>query len=253
MFITQKIHGTNAQVYVYKTTDGLLDLKVGSRTRWITPEQDNYGFARFVYANKEAFLALGPGRHFGEWAGPGINSGEGPSQKTFILFDFWKFPPERTLPPQTVVVPILYKGKTDLNQIQVQMDLLKYKGSSLVPGFMRPEGIVVTIAGQRFKNVFDNEETKWIEADQKYRDEKDTNLKEGLEKYGHLLQPIRLEKLLSKDETYTVDYPKSMTKIVSDYFEDLVIEIGLKPEEILKAKRALGKNVYTFVKEIVEK
>lgn len=76
MSITQKIHGSNAQVYIYKDNNGNMQLLTGSRSRWITPEDDNYGFAKFVYENKEEFIEkLGEGRHFGEWASPGINSG----------------------------------------------------------------------------------------------------------------------------------------------------------------------------------
>ena len=40
--VTEKIDGTNAQVTI--TEDG--DIFAGSRSRWITPEDDNYGFAR---------------------------------------------------------------------------------------------------------------------------------------------------------------------------------------------------------------
>jgi ATP-dependent RNA circularization protein (DNA/RNA ligase family) len=39
--ITEKIDGTNAQVVI--TEDG--QVLAGSRTRFITPEDDNYGFA----------------------------------------------------------------------------------------------------------------------------------------------------------------------------------------------------------------
>ena len=44
IIITEKLDGTNAQVFI--TEDG--DLFAGSRTRWITPQDDNYGFARWV-------------------------------------------------------------------------------------------------------------------------------------------------------------------------------------------------------------
>ena len=72
MTVTQKIHGTNAQIYIYEQ-DGQKHLLCGSRTRWIAPGNDNHGFAQFVYERKEKLIeALGLGRHFGEWAGPGI-------------------------------------------------------------------------------------------------------------------------------------------------------------------------------------
>jgi hypothetical protein len=44
MTITEKIDGTNAQVFV--TEEG--QVFAGSRTRWVTPENDNYGFAAWV-------------------------------------------------------------------------------------------------------------------------------------------------------------------------------------------------------------
>jgi len=40
--ITEKIDGTNAQIFMPE--DG--QLLIGSRSRWITPDQDNFGFAR---------------------------------------------------------------------------------------------------------------------------------------------------------------------------------------------------------------
>ena len=52
--ITEKIDGTNAQICI--TEEG--EFLVGSRTRWITPEDDNYGFARWANENKEELLRL---------------------------------------------------------------------------------------------------------------------------------------------------------------------------------------------------
>lgn len=289
MSITQKIHGSNAQVFIFEnriplgqvpkdiTAEELvaqfgerqlevtpysdetssvtaveLDLLVGSRTRWITPEDDNFGFARFVYANKAEFIEkLGVGRHFGEWAGPGINSGEGLTQKTFVLFDWWKFPVERPLPPQTVVVPLLYRGAMDAQKIEEVMADLKANGSKLAPGFMRPEGVVVSVAGVRYKKVFEAEETQWKKGDgTKERIEKISNELE----VDHLLQPIRLEKLLSRDEKYIVTYPNSLGHIASDYIADLVKEEQIKgtEEEIRAYRKALGSKLYAMIKETMK-
>lgn len=256
LFITQKIHGSNAQVYVFQKEDGSLDLAVGSRNRWIAPGNDNYGFAEMVYANKQAFIdSLGPGRHYGEWAGPGINSGEGLMQKTFVLFDHWKYPPERPLPPNTVIVPVLYAGAFDLGKVEETMNDLKTNGSKLVPGYMRPEGVVVNMKGQRYKKVFEAEETRWKDADPEYQKQKSREQNGALEKYGHLLQPIRLEKLLSRDESYLKEYPKSMGKIVNDYFVDLVKEDQIQgtETEVKGIKKLLGGNLFKFVQETVER
>jgi len=219
MTITQKLHGSNAAVLIYEE-DGVKKLLCGSRTRWITPESDNYGFAAFVHSNKEEFIEkLGVGHHFGEWCGPGINSGEGLTQKTFALFDVRKFPADRPLPPQTRVVPLLYTGKIDTVAIDDAMLMLKTHGSQFVPEFMHPEGVVVNIGGHRYKKVFDAEETQWKGKDPNYvkrvKDEVD---------YSHLLQPIRLEKLLSRDEQYKLGFPKNLPLIVDAYIDDLAKE-----------------------------
>lgn len=251
MSITQKIHGTNAQVFIYKDANGELDLLVGSRTRWITPENDNYGFASFVYGNKQEFIdKLGIGTHFGEWAGPGINSGEGLTEKTFILFDFYKYPDARPLPPKTKVVPLLYRGKLDFLQIDKCSNRLLIEGSALVPGFMRPEGVVIIIGGIRYKRVFETEESKWQGGDgTKDKLDKIKNLN-----YGYLLQPIRLEKLLSRDEIYTREYPKSLPNIVRDYFQDLVSEsqVSGTDDEIKAVRRGCSSDIFNFVKKIME-
>jgi hypothetical protein len=82
-----KLHGTNAAVQV--TPEGVLECQ--SRERLITPEDDNSGFARWVYSRKEEWLkALSPGTVvFGEWAGPGIMKGVALNkipEKVFAVF-----------------------------------------------------------------------------------------------------------------------------------------------------------------------
>jgi hypothetical protein len=68
VIVTEKIDGTNAQIFIGE--DGTI--MAGSRTRWITPQDDNFGFAGWVDAHRDELLTLGPGRHFGEWWGAGI-------------------------------------------------------------------------------------------------------------------------------------------------------------------------------------
>ena len=77
IIVTEKIDGTNAQVHI--TEDG--KITAGSRTRWITPEADNFGFAAWGQENRGHLLELGPGSHFGEWWGAGIQPFE--SKKFF--------------------------------------------------------------------------------------------------------------------------------------------------------------------------
>ncbi len=248
--ITQKMHGTNASVWIIPNAEGGIDFNVGSRTRFITPDDDNYGFARFVYENKDKFIELlGPGVHFGEWAGPGINSGEGLTEKTFFLFDHWKYPEGRPLPPRTRVVPVLAKGGgTQAVPIEAVFMALKSNGSQAAPGFMRPEGIVVEINGMKMKHVFEAEETQWKKGST--HGKAATVQGDPLPSVDHLLQPIRLEKLLSRDEALVRGMPDTLPSIVRLYVADLDAEGQLEAAEDMKViqKKALGKVVFGFVK-----
>lgn len=96
---TIKMHGSNAAVG-FSDTNGLW---VQSRTRIITPEADNYDFAKHVYQRKEAFEALLKNiasffkidlenDHivvFGEWCGEKIQNRVAISAlpRMFVLFD----------------------------------------------------------------------------------------------------------------------------------------------------------------------
>jgi hypothetical protein len=109
--ITEKIDGTNAQIFIDLMTGEFL---VGSRTRWITPENDNAGFARWAYAHKDELIeGLGDGHHFGEWWGQGIQRGYGLKEKRFSLFNVAKWSDESTRPACCGVVPTLYTGIFD--------------------------------------------------------------------------------------------------------------------------------------------
>lgn len=139
IIVTEKIDGTNGQVYVGE--DGLV--LAGSRSRWITPADDNAGFARWVCENKEELReVLGPGRHFGEWWGSGIQRRYGLSEKRFSLFNVERWG-TGVLPSCCHVVPTLYRGPFHLSQIEFCLDQLKREGSVAAPGFMRPEGVVI--------------------------------------------------------------------------------------------------------------
>lgn len=141
VIVTEKIDGTNAQIFI--SEDG--EFQAGSRTRWITPENDNHGFARWAYEHKAELLMLGPGRHFGEWWGSGIQRGYGLANgdKRFSLFNVQRWGCTDPLPPCCGVVPILWRGNLlDLDLDDVVNDLIA-NGSVAAPGFMKPEGVVV--------------------------------------------------------------------------------------------------------------
>lgn len=139
--ITEKIDGTNASIYIGE--DG--EFLVGSRKQWITPENDNYGFAKWAYEHKEELMRLGPGHHFGEWWGSGIQRGYGlqKGEKRFSLFNTsrWVENPDR--PNCCNVVPVLYQGLFSTNIVDSCLDILARNGSFASPGFMQPEGVVI--------------------------------------------------------------------------------------------------------------
>ena len=154
IIVTEKIDGTNAQVCI--TEDGRI--LAGSRTRWITPENDNFGFAAWVRDNAEELLKLGPGSHFGEWWGAGIQRRYGLSEKRFSLFNVARWGEER--PACCDVVPVLYRGEFDTAAVEDCIASLREFGSRAAPGFMKPEGVVVFhIAGNvGFKKTLEKDD-----------------------------------------------------------------------------------------------
>ncbi len=179
--ITEKIDGTNAQVFILgKLEEGYAQrvglpviaenddawMFAGSRTRFITPTDDNFGFAKWVQANADALWALGQGRHFGEWWGHGVQRGYGLTEKRFSLFntarwaddrDREKFPTDR--PGCCSVVPVLYRGIFDTKAVENCLSFLATDGSMAAPKFMKPEGVVVfhTAASMMFKKTIEKD------------------------------------------------------------------------------------------------
>ena len=139
VIVTEKLDGTNGQIFI--TDDG--QMFVGSRNRWITPQSDNYGFARWCEENKQELMKLGPGRHFGEWWGKGIQRGYGLDERRFSLFNTYRWSDPKVRPACCDVVPILYEGVFDTDVIDHRLSVLERNGSFAAPGFMRPEGIVI--------------------------------------------------------------------------------------------------------------
>lgn len=154
--ITEKIDGTNAQILI---ADDFVTMTVGSRNRWITVEDDNYGFARWCETNKDELLKLGPGRHFGEWWGAGIQRKYGQKEKRFSLFNTSRWNAENT-PACVSVVPVLYQGPFRTDAVEAAVERLRKDGSVAAPGFMDPEGVVVYhVAGNvAFKVTLRNDE-----------------------------------------------------------------------------------------------
>ena len=138
--ITEKIDGTNASIFIY---DNGIDFLTASRTRWITPEDDNMGFSRWVHAHSEELLKLGPGHHFGEWWGLGIQRKYGQDRKRFSLFNTFLWSDPAVRPACCDVVPVLYEGMFQQAAIDAAINNLDCLGSQAAPGFMQPEGIII--------------------------------------------------------------------------------------------------------------
>lgn len=154
-FFTEKIDGTNAAVVIYPRPAieigepvplvTLYDNGRGyniwaqSRNKLITPDDDNYGFAKWVVKNAEELLSLGDGHHFGEWWGQGIQRGYNLNEKRFSLFNTARWGKHNPNTPSCChVVPSI-----NANTIEEAIEILKTYGSIASPEFMNPEGVIV--------------------------------------------------------------------------------------------------------------
>ncbi len=187
LIITEKIDGTNGCVAIeHLSTPELLEhardnlgkpkgpvaivsgandgdfaqaLYAGSRNRWLDTSKtgDNFGFAKWVEQNAEALVDLGPGRHFGEWYGAGIQRGYDLHERRFVLFNAGRWTAE-TLPACCKVVPVLAQGH-DVSPHQV-LELLRDTGSVAVPRYPKPEGIIIfhTASRQLYKQLLENDD-----------------------------------------------------------------------------------------------
>lgn len=157
VIITEKLDGTNAAIHV---RDGRV-VGIQSRKRLITPEDDNFGFARWVTDNAEALAdVLGDGLHFGEWYGKGIQRGYGIDEKRFALFNVarWEGIHDARV-PQLESVPVLFNGSIEDDgldgAVSVATTFLETQGSLVNPKFRNFEGIVVHFrdSGSSFKHI----------------------------------------------------------------------------------------------------
>lgn len=196
--ITEKLDGTNAGVGIIdidNTEGGLEAVPNGgawqmeapddgrplamfalSKNRVLAPaslsgkkDSDNFGFASWVFENRHELVKLGPGTHFGEWWGRGIQRGYGLDHKRFSLFNAGRWasaanastmPAAPDHPPACChVVPVLCGGAFDTQMVDYMMALLRANGSTAAPGFMNPEGIIVyhTAAKTMFKKTFEKD------------------------------------------------------------------------------------------------
>lgn len=166
IIITEKIDGTNAAIGI--TEEGVFYTQ--SRKRLITPDDDNFGFSRWAFDNSDKLIEiLGPGLHFGEWWGSGIQRGYGlaKGEKRFSLFNTTRWTKELWMSENEGIrveglntVPMLYKGPFSTHAVNSALDSLEIDGSLAASGFMAPEGVVVyhTAANLCLKATIENDE-----------------------------------------------------------------------------------------------
>lgn len=143
IIVTEKLDGCNAKILV----TGTGEIFAGGRNRWLRPrvsdkgsDPDQFGFAAWV-ANREEELweELGIGLHTGEWFGYRVNRNYDLKERRFALFN----PKADWDPKHCTSVPVLYSGMYSQEAIYGCVEDLRRNGSHAVPGFMRPEGVVI--------------------------------------------------------------------------------------------------------------
>jgi len=154
--ISEKIDGTNACIVIERSPtidfdsttpiatlwkNGIgFNIGAQSRTRLITPEDDNYGFAKWIQTNAEQLLEdLGEGHHFGEWWGKGIQRGYGLTEKRFSLFN----PTKQSSICYNVPLFSSCSQEELTPAISAQTIMLQNEGSWAAPGYMKPEGLII--------------------------------------------------------------------------------------------------------------
>lgn len=162
-YITEKIDGTCGVIFVPDTPDK--PVLAGSRERWLTqsdgqpPEKgkDNFGFGAWVYERAESLRTLGPGLHYGEFHGKGIQRHYDLSDRRWASFEYWR---SDIAIPDVCVVPLLYEGEPTNGIWDSWVDHLRALGSTLYPGFTKPEGVVITFKNMntaKFKRLCEND------------------------------------------------------------------------------------------------
>jgi hypothetical protein len=177
--VSEKIHGSNFGIHVL--LDGSVHAQ--SRKKIIDLTCDVKGFARWIAENSNDLATqLGPGLHFGEFAGPGIQKGftYGWDEKRFLLFNSGRWHSEFNQAviagedPDSVtgstkclqaplchVVPIVAIGQSLWDPVVIgAIDKIRPHGSYASSGHHRAEGIVVFHEPSQatFKVLCDNDE-----------------------------------------------------------------------------------------------
>lgn len=166
--ISEKIDGTNAAILIEQ---GKM-VECQSRTRIIDRHNDNFGFANWAWDNQERIEnLLGEGRHFGEWAGPGIQKNPlNLLEKTFFLFDTHRWHQKLNIHENhgnIKSVPELYVGEFSPGIITYVMHKLNLKTYCHQNKSMESEGIIIYYHSSRSyeKLTFKHVNGKWKKED----------------------------------------------------------------------------------------
>jgi hypothetical protein len=159
IIITEKIDGSNGAICI--TPDGRVYAQ--SRKRIVSVETDSFGFAKWVAENAEDLRnVLGPGLHFGEWWGRGIQRGYGTDKRFFSLFNVNRWSNDPSVGALAgiglQVVPLLYKGPWNAPGSYVytpdaMLKMLAQRGSWAMPGY-KCEPVEKDDTGRKFVERF---------------------------------------------------------------------------------------------------
>ena len=131
--ITEKIDGTNWCIYIWEDWEFM----AWSRTRWITPENDNFWFAQWAYDNKEDLMKLWVWFHYGEWYGRGIQRSYNLKERHFALFYV-----KNEKPDCCTVVPRIYEWVFNEEKIHEVIETLRTNWSN-INEFPNAEWIII--------------------------------------------------------------------------------------------------------------
>lgn len=186
MKITEKLDGTNGCIAII---DGVVSAQ--SRKRLITPKDDNFGFARWVYENAGALTdVLGYGYHYGEWYGEGIQGNKlGVDGRYFGLFHPWRYRDnDLEQVDNLTTVPWLHNeavhGPADHKTISNTLSILGWGGSKATGAYSAPyarklsyrrpvpEGIIVWLGdGSKHKVLSEDDSLHKWQVAQREREE----------------------------------------------------------------------------------
>lgn len=155
MIVTEKLDWTNACIVI----DAEWNISAQSRNNIITPDKDNYWFARWVENNKEQLKKLWEWYHYWEWWWNWIQRWYWMKEKKFSLF-FYRWVWE--IPSIVSIVPTIYEWPFCTKKIDEIMEEMRIHWSYATK-FMNPEWIIIfhKWANMVFKKTIEWDEWKW--------------------------------------------------------------------------------------------